>query len=286
MPESPRPSGRASPERTSQGERTVLGEIVEWVRRELVEEERRVPLGEVRRRAADAPPPRNLKEALARSPESDDEGDVRIIAEAKRASPSAGLLAPSYDPVALARSYERGGAAALSILTEPRYFQGSLAHLSDVRRSVSLPVLRKDFTVAPYQVYQARAAGADAVLLIVRCLRNEEIGDLLALTRGLGMAALVEAHTAEEVERAAACGADIIGVNNRNLADFHTDTETSLRLLAGIPEGCIKVAESGIHSREQVERLHRGGFRCFLVGEALMRSPNPAEKLRELRGAG
>ncbi len=273
MPESRKPPGR-----------TILEEIVESVRAALEEEERRVPLSEVRRRAADAPPPRNIREAQARPQENGGEGDVRIIAEAKRASPSAGLLADSYDPAALARSFEGGGAAALSILTEPRYFQGSLAHLTDVRNSVSIPVLRKDFTVDPYQVYEARAAGADAGLLIVRCLPNQEISDLRTLARELGMAALVEAHTTEEVERAAACGADIIGINNRNLADFQTDTETSIRLMEGIPEGCVKVAESGIHARADVERLQEGGFHCFLVGEALMRAPDPAAKVRELRG--
>ena len=265
--------------RESSARRTVLEEIIESVRAALEEEVRRVPEAEVRRLAGAAAAPRDFKGALAGGP-----GDVRIIAEAKRASPSAGLIAKSYDPVGLTRRYESGGAAALSVLTEPRYFQGRLDHLSAVRETVSIPVLRKDFTVAPYQVYQARAAGADAVLLIARCLRDEEIRGLQALARDLGMAALVEAHTAEEVERAAACGADLIGVNNRNLADFHTDTGTSLELAAEIPEGCVKVAESGIHSRADVERLRRGGFHCFLVGEALMRAGDPAEKLRELRG--
>ncbi|MBI2881449.1 MAG: indole-3-glycerol phosphate synthase TrpC [Candidatus Tectomicrobia bacterium] len=274
MPEARRPAGRPA------RERTVLEEIVDSVRAALEEERRRVPLPEVRRRAADAPPPRGFKEALA----AGGAGDARIIAEAKRASPSAGVLAASYDPAALALRYERGGAAALSILTEPRYFQGRLSHLCEVRKSVSIPLLRKDFTVSPYQVYQARAAGADAVLLIVQCLADEELRDLRALARELGMAALVEAHTAEEVERAAACGAEIIGVNNRDLANFHTDPETSLRLAAGIPEGCVKVAESGIRDRADIERLQRGGFRCFLVGEALMRAPDPAAKIRELRG--
>ena len=265
--------------RESSARRTVLEEIVKSVRAALEDEVRRVPEAEVRRRAEAAPASRDFKGALAGGP-----GEVRIIAEAKRASPSAGLIAKSYDPVGLTRRYESGGAAALSVLTEPRHSQGHLDHLSAVRESVSIPVLRKDLTVTPYQVYQARAAGADAVLLIARCLRDEEICDLQALARNLGMAALVEAHTAEEVERAAACGADLIGVNNRNLADFHTDTGTSLELVAWIPEGCVKVAESGIHSRADIERLQRGGFHCFLVGEALMRANDPAEKLRELLG--
>ena len=270
--------------RESSARRTVLEEIVESVRTALEDEVRRVPEAEIRRRAGAAPAPRDFKGALAGGSGGGNGGEVRIIAEAKRASPSAGLIANPYDPVGLSRRYESGGAAALSVLTEPRYFQGRLDHLSAVRESVSIPVLRKDFTVTPYQVYQARAAGADAILLIARCLRDEEIRDLQALARDLGMAALVEAHTAEEVERAAACGADLIGVNNRNLANFHTDTGTSLELAAGIPEGCVKVAESGIHSRADIERLQRGGFHCFLVGEALMRAGDPAEKLRELRG--
>ena len=268
----------------SSARRTVLEEIVESVRAALEDEIRRVPEAEIRRRAGAAPAPRDFKGALAGGSGGGNGGEVRIIAEAKRASPSAGLIANPYDPVGLSRRYESGGADALSVLTEPRYFQGRLDHLSAVRESVSIPVLRKDFMVTPYQVYQARAAGADAILLIARCLRDEEIRDLQALAQDLGMAALVEAHTAEEVERAAACGADIIGVNNRNLANFHTDTGTSLELAAGIPEGCVKVAESGIHSRADIERLQRGDFHCFLVGEALMRADDPAEKLRELRG--
>jgi len=268
----------------SSARRTVLEEIVESVRAALEDEIRRVPEAEIRRRAGAAPAPRDFKGALAGGGGGGNGGEVRIIAEAKRASPSAGLIAKSYDPVGLSRRYESGGAAALSILTEPRHFQGRLDHLSAVREAVSIPVLRKDFMVTPYQVYQARAAGADAVLLIARCLRDEEIRNLQALARDLGMAALVEAHTAEEVERAAACGADLLGVNNRNLSDFHTDTGTSLELAAWIPEGCVKVAESGIHSRADIERLQRGGFHCFLVGEALMRANDPAEKLRELLG--
>jgi indole-3-glycerol phosphate synthase len=259
--------------------RTVLEEIVDSVREALAEEEIRVPLAEIRRRAADVFPPLNFKQALIGH-----EGDARIIAEAKRASPSAGLLAEDYDPVRLARSYENGGAAALSILTEPRYFRGSLTHLSDVRAAVKIPILRKDFIVSPYQVYQARAAGADAVLLIVRCLEDGEISDLMALANELGMAALVEAFSADEVERAADCGADIIGINNRDLTNFHTDTENSLQLIPAIPEECVRVAESGIFTREDVERLQKGGFDCFLVGEALMRSADPTAKLRELRG--
>jgi indole-3-glycerol phosphate synthase len=259
--------------------RTVLEEIVDSVHEALAEEKSRVPLAEIRRRAADVSPALDFKQALI-----GDEEDARIIAEAKRASPSAGLIAESYDPVALARTYESGGAAALSILTEPRYFQGSLSHLSDVRNVVSIPILRKDFVVSPYQVYQARAAGADAVLLIVRCLEDGEIRDLMALAQELGMAALVEAFSADEVKRAAACGADIIGINNRNLANFHTDTANSLQLMQTIPDECVKVAESGIFTREDVERLQKGGFDCFLVGEALMRSADPAAKLRELRG--
>lgn len=260
--------------------RTILEEIVDSVRAELEQEKARISITEIRAKAQEATPARDFKGAL----ESRD-GDIRIIAEAKRASPSAGLIAESYDPGALARAYEAGGAAALSVLTEPRYFQGGLDHLAAVREAVSIPLLRKDFTVDPYQVFQARAAGADAVLLIVRCLEDGEIRALQALARDLGMAALVEAHTGEEVERAAACGAAIIGVNNRNLADFHTDTETSLDLISRIPEDCIRVAESGIHSRSDIENLQAGGFRCFLVGEALMRASDAAEKLRELRGA-
>ena len=195
--------------------RTILEEIVDSVRAELEQEKARISITEIRAKAQEATPARDFKGAL----ESRD-GDIRIIAEAKRASPSAGLIAESYDPGALARAYEAGGAAALSVLTEPRYFQGGLDHLAAVREAVSIPLLRKDFTVDPYQVFQARAAGADAVLLIVRCLEDGEIRALQALARDLGMAALVEAHTGEEVERAAACGAAI----KRGSAGVSTET--------------------------------------------------------------
>ena len=258
--------------------RTILEEIVESVRARLEQEKVRVPLAEVRAKAQDSDSPLNFQDAL------ESKGDeVCIIAEAKRASPSAGVIAESYDPVALARAYEAGGASALSVLTEPQYFQGELDHLSGIRKAVSLPILRKDFTIDPYQIYQARAAGADAILLIVRCLEDTEILAFQELARKLGMAALVEAHTPEEVARAVACEATIIGVNNRNLANFSTDTETSLSLGSAIPKDCIRVAESGIHSISDIESLKAGGFRCFLVGEALMRASDATEKLRELR---
>lgn len=259
--------------------RTILEEIVESVRTRLEQEKVRVPLAKVRAKAQDSAPPQNFQDALESKG-----NEVSIIAEAKRASPSAGLIAESYDPIALAQAYEAGGASALSVLTEPQYFQGELNHLSRIRKTVSLPILRKDFTIDSYQIYQARAAGADAILLIVRCLKDAELLSFQKLARELGMAALVEAHTPEEVDRAVACGATIIGVNNRNLANFTTDTKTSINLGSAIPKNCIRVAESGIHSISDIERLKEGGFRCFLIGEALMRASDATEKLRELRG--
>lgn len=258
----------------------ILGEILESVREALEVERRRVPLSKVRSLAREASPPRDFHGALTR-------GDPpRIIAEAKGASPSAGPLAEDYDPVALARAYEEGGAAALSVLTEPRYFRGALSHLFAVREATALPALRKDFLIDPYQLYQARAAGADAVLLIVACLEGGALQDLIGLAGDLGMSALVEAHDEEEVDQALQAGARLVGINQRDLRTFETDPTLSLRLAGRLPPSCLGVAESGIKTRGDVEKLMAGGFRCFLVGEALIRSKDPAQKLRELRGKG
>jgi indole-3-glycerol phosphate synthase len=205
-----------------------------------------------------------------------------IIAEIKKASPSKGLLAKDFDPPRLAREYASGGAAALSVLTDAPFFQGSLAYLEAARAAVELPVLRKDFTIHEVQVIEAAAHGADAILLIAAILEEQEIRDLRELAGRYGLAALVEVHREEELAKAVGAGADIIGVNNRNLTTFEVSLEVSLRLAESIPPGVLRVAESGIHSGRDVRRLRAAGFSVFLVGEHLVRSGDPAASLRAL----
>ncbi len=206
-----------------------------------------------------------------------------IIAEIKKASPSKGLLSENFDPAALASQYESGGAAALSVLTDEHFFQGSLDDLRAARLAAALPVLRKDFTLDEYHVVEAAAHGADAILLIVAILDAPRIRALRELAASYGMAALVETHDATELEVALEAGADLIGVNNRDLKTFEVRLETSLRLAERIPAGIVKVAESGIHSAADVKLLRNAGFHAFLVGEHLMKSPNPVAALRALR---
>jgi indole-3-glycerol phosphate synthase / phosphoribosylanthranilate isomerase len=209
-----------------------------------------------------------------------------IIAEIKKASPSRGLLSADFDPAALARQYESGGAAALSVLTDEHFFEGSLEDLHAAREAVALPVLRKDFTLDEYHVIEAAAHGADAILLIVAILDAGRIRALRELARAYGMAVLVEAHDAAEVAIALEAGADLIGVNNRDLKTFEVHLETSLRLAARIPGSVVKVAESGIHSAADVQLLRGAGYQAFLVGEHLMKSASPADAIRKLSGHG
>jgi indole-3-glycerol phosphate synthase len=209
-------------------------------------------------------------------------GRINVIAECKRRSPSRGVLCRNYDPVNVARSYERAGAAALSVLTEPTFFDGSLAHLAAVRDAVSLPLLRKDFIVDPYQLLEARASGADAVLLIVSALSDDALKQLALAARALGLAALVEVHDAEEVDRALAAGAEIIGVNNRNLRTLQVDVRASELAAARIPADVIAVSESGLRTAADLDRLQQLGYRAFLIGERFMREPDPGVALREL----
>jgi len=262
----------------------ILDEIVQHKRRELAEAARRLPLDEVRSRAAAAEPARDFRGALAAGPA------VALIAEIKRASPSAGVIREAFDPAGIARDYAAGGAAALSVLTDERYFRGRLDHVGQAKAAVSLPVLRKDFVLDPYQLHEARAAGADAVLLIVRILADEELRALLGLARELGMAALVETHDAADLERAVRAGADLVGINNRNLDTLTVDLGTTCALAREVPEDRLIVSESGIRTREDVERVAACGVGAVLVGETLMRSPDPAAAARELagvpRGAG
>jgi|SRR5271165_1282350 len=205
-----------------------------------------------------------------------------LIAEIKKASPSRGILATHYDPPAIAQVYERGGAAAISVLTDAKYFQGRLEDLESARAAVSIPALRKDFTIDPFHVHEAAAHGADAILLIAAILTDRELRDFRELAETFRMAAIVEVHDEEELHAAIGSGARIIGVNNRNLHTFEVDLETSLRLAGEIPADAIRITESGIHSRADVERLSAAGYHAFLVGEHLMKSPDPAAALSAL----
>ncbi len=233
---------------------------------------------ELRAAGAAAPEPRGFAAALAAD-------GLQVIAEIKRRSPSAGVLAPGLDPAAQARRYAAGGAAAISVLTEPDHFDGSLADLAAVRAAVDLPLLRKDFVLHPAQVWEARAGGADAVLLIVAILDDGELAELLAAARAAGLDALVEVHTSAEARRARSAGATLIGVNNRDLGTFRTDLGTAEAisgLLDGVP---VRVAESGVSDPVGAARMAAAGYQAVLVGEALVRSDDPAALIRALRGA-
>jgi indole-3-glycerol phosphate synthase len=247
---------------------SVLDSILDGVREDLAERQREVPLAELSARAAGMRPARDPRPVF-RSP------GVSIIAEVKRKSPSKGALADIPDPASLATEYEAGGAAAISVLTEQRRFGGSLADLAAVRKAVDLPVLRKDFVVTPYQLWEARAWGADLVLLMVVALPGALLGDLLGLTRELGLTGLVEAHTGPELERAVAAGADVIGINARDLTTLQVDRSVFAELAPRVPAGAVRVAESGVADPADVADYYRTGADVVLVGEALVRSGDP-----------
>ena len=232
----------------------------------------------LRRACSDAPAPRDFEAALRR------EETVALIAEVKRRSPGAGSIRPDLDPATLARDYARAGASAISVLTDGPWFGGSLADLAAVRDAVDVPVLRKDFTLIEEQVLEARIGGADAILLIVRILDDALLRSLRELAESLGMSALVEVHSAPELDRALASGARIVGINNRDLADFRTSLDTTFGLLARIPAGVVIVSESGIRTPEDVERLGGDGVHAVLVGEALLKNEDPGAQARALSG--
>jgi indole-3-glycerol phosphate synthase len=253
----------------------VLDKIIA-VRRKRVEEARaHVPLARLAEAAAARRDYRDFWGAIAGPP-------LRVIAELKQASPSRGVLRQDYRPRVIAKGYEAAGAAALSVLTEEDFFQGSLNDLREVREATGLPVLRKDFIIDDYQVYESAAAGADALLLIVAALTGNELRRLIGLCATLSIAALVEAHTEEELLRAADAGARIIGVNNRNLKTLELDLETSLRLRPRIPAGCLGVSESGITSAADLRRLGDAGYDTVLIGEHFMTAEDPGKALAEL----
>jgi indole-3-glycerol phosphate synthase len=257
----------------------LLDEIVARKRVAVSERRDAVPRSVLEGRAATLPPPRSLATALTPG----QPGRPRLLAELKRASPVAGVLAWGFDPIPLAPGYVAAGAAALSVLTDV-HFQGSLDDLATVRVAVDCPLLQKDFVIDEYQLWEARAAGADAVLLIVAILDRARLVDLAAGAKGLGLSALVEVHDEGELEVAADLGAGLVGINNRDLTTFRTDLATTERLAPRAPAGAVIVSESGIASRADIRRVAAAGVHAVLVGEALSRSGDPAAKVRELVG--
>jgi len=254
----------------------ILARIVETKREELQELAARAR--DVEAAAAEGPPVRDFGAALRLGRQ------VALIAECKRRSPGAGEIRADLDPAHLTRSYQDAGAAALSVLTDGPFFGGSLHDLRDVRASTTIPILRKDFTLDPLHLLEARGAGADAVLLIVRILNDAALRGLLGLARALGMSALVETHDGSELIRAVDAGADIVGINNRDLATFTTNLDTTLRLLEGLPSDVVVVSESGIRTPDDVIRLGAGGVDAVLVGETLLRADDPAKMAEALSG--
>lgn len=256
---------------------TILDAIVRDKRDEVARRRRETPQTRLEQDCRELPPPRDFEAALRPPP-----GGVRLIAEVKKASPSRGVLRADFDPTALARAYADHGAAAISVLTDAKYFQGSLEDLGRVRTAVALPLLRKDFTLDDYQLWESRAVGADAVLLIVAILEPARLRDLLDAAKGLGLAALVECHTAAEVDRALLAGARILGLNNRDLRTFETRIQTTLDLLPLIPPGPIVVSESGFERAADVRRVVAAGAHAVLVGETLVRAQDVGAKIAEL----
>ncbi|NPU86236.1 MAG: indole-3-glycerol phosphate synthase TrpC [Syntrophaceae bacterium] len=255
----------------------ILDRIVEVKKREVALAKARTPLEVLERSLHGAPPVRDFREALRRNP-------CAIIAEIKRASPSKGRLCEDFRPREIAAAYESGGAAALSVLTDETFFEGAGVHLAEVRREAGLPVLRKDFVIDEYQIVEARLLGADAVLLIARILEEDRLREYVSRASSLGMSALVEVHGGGELDLALRAGAVLVGINNRDLDTFRTDLTTTLELAPRVPAGMTVVSESGIQTRDDIERLLAAGVHAFLIGEALMKAPDPTMKLKELMG--
>jgi indole-3-glycerol phosphate synthase len=254
---------------------TVLDRILEARRAEVDHRKKVLPETALKYGVRAAPPVRDFPAALSRDA-------INVLAELKPASPSRGIIRDPFDAPALGKSLEAAGAAALSVLTEGEFFRGSLKNLRDARKEIALPVLRKDFIFDPWQVWESRANDADSFLLIVAALSDEQLRDLIALGRELGMEPLVEVHTSDELDRALAAGARIVGVNNRDLKTLTVRVETSYELIEQIPEECLAVAESGLRAHGDLKKLRAAGFDAFLIGEHLMLSPDPGAALRTL----
>lgn len=272
---------------------TILDQLADYARYRVEQAKERKPLEEIREEALNAsrkgvlsagtsapdfPEPFRFEKALAA------DGDIHFICECKKASPSKGLIAPDFPYLEIARQYEEAGASAISVLTEPKWFLGSTEYLREIAEEVKVPCLRKDFTVDPYMIYEAKLLGASAILLICAILDTGTLEEYLKIADSLGLSAIVEAHDEAEVASAVSAGARIIGVNNRNLKDFTVDIHNSIRLRSCAPAGTIFVAESGIRTPEDVEILRQNGVNAVLVGEQLMRAGSPKEELNRLRG--
>ena len=272
---------------------TILDQLADYARYRVEQANERKPLDEIREEALNAsrkgvlssgtsapdfPEPFRFEKALAA------DGDIHFICECKKASPSKGLIAPDFPYLEIARQYEEAGASAISVLTEPKWFLGSPEYLREIAEEVTVPCLRKDFTVDPYMIYEAKLLGASAILLICAILDTGTLEEYLKVADSLGLSAIVEAHDEAEVASAVSAGARIIGVNNRNLKDFTVDIHNSIRLRSCAPAGTIFVAESGIRTPEDVEILRQNGVNAVLVGEQLMRAGSPKEELNRLRG--
>jgi indole-3-glycerol phosphate synthase len=256
-----------------------LQKILKTKREEIQERKALLPLTELKRRLAESPPPLDFDGAIRSRGRA-------IVAEVKRSSPSRGRIREDFDPVAIARIYAEGGAAAVSVLTESRFFEGRDSFLQDIRQNVNLPLLRKDFIIDPYQIYETRFLGGDALLFITRVLDDGRLKEFIRLSSELGLASLVEIHDEADLEKALSSGAGIIGINNRDLSTFATDLEVSLRLAPLVPEGMTVISESGIRSRNDIQRLESAGIHAFLVGETLMREKDIGRKMKELLRLG
>jgi indole-3-glycerol phosphate synthase len=257
---------------------SILSQILADKRNEVDCARRRVPLEVLQEQARSAPPVRSFSQALRSA------ARPGLIAEVKKASPSKGIIREDFDPVAIAKIYSENGADCLSVLTDEPYFQGHLSYLAAIRQTVDKPLLRKDFILDEYQIVEARAAGADAILLIAAALRDDALGQLLQATHAWNMEAIVEVHDEDDIAEAERFGARLVGVNNRDLHTFRTTIQTTIALLPSIPSDCLVISESGINSRSDVERLRDAGVHAILVGESLMREPDIASKLHELLG--
>lgn len=257
----------------------ILKKIVDRKHEEIADRIHKVSLDEVKQKASAASAPRGFVNSIENKINA---GKAGVIAEIKKASPSKGVMRENFDPVQIAKSYEKGGAACLSVLTDIDFFQGSDEYLQQARAACSLPVIRKDFIIDPYQVYEARAINADCILLIVACLTDEQLSELSSLATELGMDVLVEVHDEQELHRSLKLNLPLVGINNRNLRTFETTLDTTLDLLNQIPDDRIVVTESGIHTPADVKLMRDNNVNAFLVGEAFMRSDEPGEKLAEL----
>lgn len=255
----------------------ILDEIIAYKKKELAGTKVRIPVQEIRAKASDAEPARGFAKALSGA-------GIGLIAEVKKASPSKGVIREDFDPVEIAKTYARSGASCLSVLTENKYFQGKLEYLGEIRKAVGIPLLRKDFIIDPYQIHEARAAGADAILLIAACLERKQIEDFINMANELGLDALVESHAYKELDKALLAGATLVGINNRDLNTFSVSVQTTLDLLKDIPDDRTVVSESGIKTREDVIMLQQAGVDAILVGESLMREKDVGKKVKELLG--